>query len=218
MTKQIHFDPSLYLVTDTPLCLGRPLAEVVDHALAAGVTLLQYRDKTADDQTFVAEAREIANTCHRHEVALIINDRADLVHEIGADGAHVGQDDLAASRAREILGDGAILGVSVFNPAEAREAIAAGADYIAVNGVFYTDTKKNLPEPLGLDTVREIADAVNVPVIAIGGINPQNTVSVIASGADGVAVVSAICSAPDIAPVVGSFLDAIAYGKGKRPQ
>lgn len=216
MGKKVKFDPALYLVTDTPLCLGRPLEEVVDRALAAGVTLLQYREKNADDRTFVAEARRIVEICRRHRVPLIINDRIELVREIGADGAHIGQDDHDPLHTREILGPGAILGVSVFDREQAIAAVEAGADYVAVNGVFYTDTKLNLPAPLGLKSVTEIAGAVDVPVVGIGGINAQNAEQVIAAGAAGVAIVSAICSAGDISQSVGLFLKAISSGKRKR--
>ena len=188
----------LYLVTDSSLSRGRPLIEIVGAALRGGVTVVQYREKSATTRRMIEEARELRALCSEAGVPFIVNDRLDVALAVDADGVHVGQDDMPVRVARALLGPGKILGVSANNPAEARDAMAGGADYIGASPVFATPTKPDAPRPLGLDGLRRMAESVGIPVVAIGGMNAENAASVFGGGAAGVAVVSAIVGACDI--------------------
>jgi thiamine-phosphate pyrophosphorylase len=198
MKAKTSFNPLLYLVTDPDLSLGRPEEEVVRRAVEAGVTMVQYRDKDTSTRRMIEKARLLADICRPAGVALIVNDRVDVAVAAGADGVHLGQDDMEPGDARRIAGDSAIIGISVTTVEEVREAEAAGADYLGANGVFPTGTKTDLGEPLGLEGVSKLASAASLPVVAIGGIKADNAGDIITAGADGVAVVSYIVSAEDI--------------------
>jgi thiamine-phosphate pyrophosphorylase len=192
------FNPKLYLVTDPDLSLGRPEEEIVRRAVSAGVTMIQYRDKDTSTRRMIEKTRLLAGICRPSGVSLIVNDRIDVAMAGGADGVHLGQDDMELGDARHIAGEDLIIGISVTTPAEAQEAEEAGADYLGANGVFPTGTKTDLGEPLGLEGVSRLASASSLPIVAIGGLNNQNAGEVIAAGADGVAVVSYIVGAEDI--------------------
>jgi len=207
---------SLYLVTDPKLTLGRSEAEIVEAACKAGVTLVQYRDKDCDDETYTARGRELAAIARKYDVPLLLNDRVHLVKAIGADGIHLGQSDMPLAKARETLGRDCIIGVSASDAAQAKEAEDAGADYVAVSGVFYTDTKTDISRWLGLEGVTAIAKAVTVPVVAIGGIKAGNAAQIVAAGADGVAVVTAITMAEDIAAATRELAEAARQGSKLR--
>ena len=212
----ISLDVSLYLVTDNHLTAGRDIFDIVEKACAAGVTLVQYRDKDNHRDEFVRRARRMVEICHRHGVACIINDRADTVAETGADGLHIGQDDMPLDEARRLVGKTAIIGVSVAAWEQAQRAQREGANYIAASGVFPTDTKKDLSGVFGLDGIRRFTKDITVPTVAIGGINAHNAPEVIAAGVDGVAVVTAITMAADIEAAVKALADAVARGKELR--
>ncbi len=188
----------LYLVTDPDLSLGRPEEEIVRRAVAAGVTMVQYRDKDTSTKRMIEKTRLMAEICRPAGVALIVNDRLDVAMAGGASGVHLGQDDMTLPDARRIVGEAFIVGISVTTIAEAKEAEEAGADYLGANGVFPTGTKTDLGDPLGLEGVSRLAAASSLPIVAIGGINNQNAGEVISAGADGVAVVSYIVSAVNI--------------------
>lgn len=205
-------DVSVYLVTDPKLTLGRSEAEIVEAACAAGVTIVQYRDKDCDDEIYTARGRELVAIARKYDVPLLLNDRVHLVEAIGADGIHVGQGDMPLVKARELLGPNRIIGVSAGDPEQAKAAQEAGADYVAVSGVFYTDTKTDISRWLGLEGVTAIARAVKIPVVAIGGINAGNAASIIAAGADGVAVVTAITMAEDVAAATRELAEATRRG------
>jgi thiamine-phosphate pyrophosphorylase len=187
--------------------MGRPEEEVVRRAVAAGVTMVQYRDKDISTRRMIEKARLLMDICRPAGVALIVNDRVDVAVAAGADGVHLGQDDMELADARRIAGDNAIIGISVTTVEEAREAEADGADYIGANGVFPTGTKTDLGEPLGLKGVSRLASATDLPLAAIGGINADNAADVIAAGADGVAVVSYIVSSENIEERCKSLLN-----------
>ena len=191
-------DYTLYLVTDTGLSRGRLCTEVVDAAIRGGVTVVQYREKSASTRRMIDEARELRQLCRAAGVPFIVNDRVDVALAVDADGVHVGQDDMQASLARKLIGKGRILGVSAGNVEEARRAEAEGADYIGASPIFATPTKPDAPAPLGVEGLRAMARAVSIPVVAIGGINARNAAAIMAAGVAGVAVVSAIVSAADI--------------------
>jgi thiamine-phosphate pyrophosphorylase len=188
----------LYLVTDRDLGRGRALVDVVRAAVAGGVTAVQVREKALSARAFITEATEIAQLLSGTGVPLFVNDRVDVALAVGADGVHLGQDDLPAAAARRLIGPNVLLGVSVANDEQARRALDDGADYVSVSPVFLTPTKPDADSAVGLEGVAEIRHAVgDAPVLAIGGIDSRNARSVTAAGADGVSVVSAIMAAND---------------------
>lgn len=194
-------DYSIYLVTDEACLHGRPLLKCVEEALAAGVTLVQYRAKAADGGVLYTEACRLKELCDKYIVPLIINDRLDIALAVGAAGVHLGQDDLPCAVARRLLGDDYIIGVSAHNPAEAVRAVSEGADYLGCGAVFGTATKHDVAK-LGLENLRAIRKAVAVPMVGIGGITADNYAEVLATGADGAAIVSGILAQDDISAVV----------------
>ena len=194
-------DYSIYLVTDEACLHGRPLLECVEEALTAGVTLVQYRAKAADGGVLYAEACKLKELCDKYNVPLIINDRLDIALAVGAAGVHLGQDDLPCAVARRLLGEDFIIGVSAHNPAEAVQAVSEGADYLGCGAVFGTATKHDVAK-LGLENLRAIRKSVAVPMVGIGGITADNYAEVLATGADGAAIVSGILAQKDIGAVV----------------
>lgn len=194
-------DYSIYLVTDEACLHGRPLLECVEEALAAGVTLVQYRAKAADGGVLYAEACRLKELCDKYNVPLIINDRLDIALAVGAAGVHLGQDDLPCAVARRLLGEDFIIGVSAHNPAEAVQAVSEGADYLGCGAVFGTATKHDVAK-LGLENLRAIRKAVAVPMVGIGGITADNYAEVLATGANGAAIVSGILAQEDIGAAV----------------
>ncbi len=180
-------DARLYLVVD-----ARP--DVVAAALRGGVDVVQLRMKDAPDDEVVAAGRELRRLCDAHGALLIVNDRPDLAVACGAEGVHVGQDDMPVAEARRVVGPERIVGLSTHAPAEI--AAAEGADYIGVGPVFETPTKPGRP-PVGLELVREAARSARVPWFAIGGIDATSVDEVVAAGATRIAVLRAIVDAPD---------------------
>lgn len=191
-----HADYSLYLVTDRPLCLGRDLLEVVSEAIHGGVTVVQLREKDADTREFVELARALKKVLKEHDIPLFINDRLDIVLACGADGVHVGQSDMHVQDVRKIMGNDLLVGLSVETESQAEEARALDIDYIGVGPVYPTSTKLDACLPLGLDGLCRIRDTYDGTLVAIGSINAATATEVAQAGADGIAVVSAICSAP----------------------
>ncbi len=187
----------LYAVTDRAWVGAQTLYEQVEAALRGGVTCVQLREKALNDAEFLQEAKEIHALCRRYGVPFIVNDNVDVAIACGAEGIHVGQEDMAAGDVRRRVGEEMLLGVSVHTVEEAREAVASGADYLGLGAVFPTSTKTDV-EQMTKETLRAICDAVDVPVVAIGGINKRNIGTLAGSGVDGVALVSAIFSASDI--------------------
>jgi len=190
-------DPSLYLVTDRELSMGRSLAWVVEKAVKGGTTIIQLREKGLDTRTFIDEALHIKNLIEPSGVPLLINDRVDVAQAIEADGVHLGQHDMHPAMARKILGPQAVIGLSVETYQQAEEARDMDLDYIAISPVYTTPTKDELTEELGLEGVRKISHLCPQPAIGIGSIKAHNAGDVIKAGASGVAVVSGICSADD---------------------
>lgn len=187
----------LYAVTDRTWTGGQTLYQQVEAALKGGVTCVQLREKTLDDAAFLEEAREICALCREYKVPFIVNDNVEIAVACGADGVHVGQEDMTAGEVRRRTGEHMILGVSVHTVEEAREAVRNGADYLGLGAVFPTSTKTDADQ-MSNETLRAICDAVDVPVVAIGGISQDNIGELTGSGVDGVALVSAIFSAADI--------------------
>ena len=187
----------LYAVTDRAWVGKLTLPQQVEAALKGGATCVQLREKNLADSSVLAEAREISALCKQYRVPFILNDNVALAAQCGADGVHLGQEDMDPAQARRILGPDAIIGVSAHNVAEAKAAVAAGADYLGCGAMFATTTKTNVTA-LPKETLRAICAAVGVPVIAIGGISKQNLLSLAHCGEAGVALVSAIFAAEDI--------------------
>lgn len=194
-------DYSIYLVTDDGCLQGRALIDCVREALEGGVTLVQYRAKTASSAEMYAEALQLKALCDSFNVPLIINDRLDIAMAVGAAGVHLGQDDLPCAAARKLLGEDYIIGVSAHNPAEAKTALQSGADYLGCGAVFGTATKADVKK-LGTDGLAAICKAKGLPVVGIGGVTADNYREVRAAGADGAAIVSGILAQPDICATV----------------
>lgn len=190
-------DWSLYLVTDRPLSLGRPIEEIVLAAVAGGVTAVQLREKECCTREFIALARKLKKLLAPRGVPLLINDRADVALASGADGVHIGQSDMSYHDARALLGPDALIGLSVETPAQSEEAEVWDCDYLGVGPIFPTATKADAARAWGLDQLIELRRTSRHKLVAIGGIGASNAASVAAAGVDGLAVVSAICSAPD---------------------
>lgn len=194
-------DYSIYLVTDDGCLQGRALLDCVREALEGGVTLVQYRAKTASSAEMYAEALQLKALCDSFKVPLIINDRLDIAMAVGAAGVHLGQDDLPCAAARKILGEDYIIGVSAHNPAEAKTALQSGADYLGCGAVFGTATKADVKK-LGTEGLTAICREKGLPVVGIGGVTADNYREVRAAGADGAAIVSGILAQPDIRATV----------------
>ncbi len=187
----------LYAVTDRAWTGKQTLYDQVEAALKGGVTCVQLREKELDETAFLQEAKELCALCRRYGVPFLVNDNVEIAIACGADGIHVGQEDLAAGEVRRRVGENMILGVSVHTVEEACQAVRDGADYLGLGAVFPTSTKTDV-EQMPNETLRAICDAVDVPIVAIGGINRGNILRLAGSGVDGVALVSAIFSAEDI--------------------
>jgi thiamine-phosphate pyrophosphorylase len=216
MKKPTLDDYRLYFVTDPRLHRGYSVLEQVELALRGGVRIIQVREKGLPATDYIRLASEALELTRAHGAFLIINDSVEVARAVGADGVHVGQEDMPVTEARKIVGQDVIVGVSVKSVEEARQAEKDGADYIAVSGVFPTSTKEGLGYCPGLDGVARIRQCTRLPVIGIGGINLHNCRSVIESGAHGVAVVTAITMSEDIPLTCRSFLEIIVNCKRTR--
>jgi thiamine-phosphate pyrophosphorylase len=192
-----RIDYSLYLVTDRELSRGRTTLEIVEAAVSGGVTCVQLREKTATTHRFIREALTIRDHLRAVNVPLIINDRLDVALAVGADGIHLGRNDMPLAMARSVVDNRMIIGISVESVADALAAEKGGADYLGISPIFATPTKTDTALPLGVAGLRAIRQAVGLPLVAIGGLNAGNAADIIRKGADGVAVVSAIVGADD---------------------
>jgi thiamine-phosphate pyrophosphorylase len=204
----------LCVITDPHLAPSKDHVDIARAALSGGADMIQLRDKAGDLRFLLPQARAIQALCRAHGAIFIVNDRLDLALAAGADGAHVGQDDLPAEAARRLLGPGKILGVSTHDRAQAEAACGAGADYIGFGPMFPTGTKDTGYTPRGLGGLREVRAAVPLPILAIGGMSLEGVADVIAAGATAAAVISAIVAAPDIAAATAAFRARVATAKG----
>lgn len=206
-------DYSLYLVTDRGLSRGRKTSEIVRAAVRGGVRCVQLREKNCSAREFIQEALSVRDFLKEQGVPLIINDRLDIAQAVQADGIHLGQSDIPLKMAKKIVGNSMLVGISAESLENALTAEKDGADYLGVGPVFSTATKTDTAPPLGFAELRRIREAVKIPLVGIGGLNRKNAGEVIKNGADGVAVVSAIVSAPDPAAAAGELIAAIAEAK-----
>ncbi|WP_376792963.1 thiamine phosphate synthase [Thermoflexus sp.] len=189
-------DLRVYLVLDPDLTLGRPPLEIAEAALRGGITMLQLRWKSGPLREMLQLGEALQKLCQRYGVPFLINDRVDVALALRADGVHLGQEDLPPEVARRLLGPRALIGVSARTPDQARAAEAAGADYLGTGSVFPTSSKAN-PILIGLEGLAVVVRSTRLPVVAIGGVSPENAAACIRAGAVGVAVISAITQAPD---------------------
>ena len=186
----------LYLVTDRDLCGGRPLDEIVLAAVRGGAACVQLREKNLPTRAFVEEARRVKELLAPFQVPLIINDRIDVALAVAAEGVHIGQEDMPYPLARRILGKGIIIGLSVETWADVELAEELDVDYLGISPIFETPTKTDTKGSWGLEGIARIRAYSRHPLVAIGGLNAANAGAAMQAGADGVAVVSAICAAP----------------------
>jgi len=187
----------LYVIIDPQQTRRRDPVEVARQALRGGARVLQWRDKTCDKGEQLPQARSIRQLCLEQGTLFIVNDHVDLALACAADGAHLGQKDLPVNAVRPWTPAGFLIGMSTNNVEEARQAERDGADYVAVGSIFPTDSKETT-RPASPERLREVKQAVGIPVVAIGGINEENIAQVLEAGADAVAVISAVCGAEDV--------------------
>lgn len=209
------FDPSLYLVMDQHLCGEKSVLDVVGLAVRGGVSLVQLREKRLDMRSLVDLARALKGLLTPFGVPLIINDRVDAALAVGAAGVHLGQSDMPAELARHLLGQSAIIGLSVENLQHIREAERLDVDYYGVSPIFPSPTKPDLESAWGLAGLTAARLATARPLVAIGGIRADNAEAVLRAGADGVAVVSAICAAADPLRAAEDLIQALRLGRSR---
>jgi thiamine-phosphate pyrophosphorylase len=190
-------DYTLYLVTDRNLMSTNNLETAVENAINGGVTMVQIREKSASSLEFYEQAFRIKKLTGRYSIPLVVNDRIDIALAIGADGIHIGQNDIPASVARKIIGKNMLLGVSASSVKEALQAQNDGADYLGIGAMFSTGTKTDA-KTVSIEELQHIRKAVSIPIVAIGGISKENAAIFQGMGVDGLAVVSAIIAQPDI--------------------
>jgi thiamine-phosphate pyrophosphorylase len=204
----VQIPSPLYVILDREVAGGRDLVWLLEAVLDGGCRLIQLRDKTMALAELYPIATRLRNRCGEAGALFIINDRLDLALAVDADGLHVGQDDLPAAAAKRVLTERKVLGVSTHGPRQAAQALADGADYIAVGSMFATASKAEF-QLVGPELIRAVRPAVPVPLVGIGGITVDNVAAVIEAGADAAAVISAVCAAPDPAARTREFLDRI---------
>lgn len=196
----------LIVVTDAALAAPRPLVEVVEAALAAGAPAVQLRNKGESARALYDIGRVIRKLTARSDALFFVNDRLDVALSLGADGVHLGPDDIPVHAARSVAPEGFLIGYSSDDPAGAIRAVAQGADYIGCGAVYATSTKGDAGAAIGVEGLSGVARAVDVPVVGIGGIDERRVDALVNSGAAGVAVVGAVMRAPDVAGSVRRLL------------
>ena len=207
LNLEIHeIDWSLYIIIDKEWLEGRELKDVCEQMIRGGATIIQYRDKVSEGRDFYMNAIELRRVTKKKQIPLIINDRADIALGVEADGVHLGQEDISVEAARALVGDEMIVGGSVHDLSELEKM--DGADYFGVGTVYPTQTKEGVKVG-GLDIIKQIRALSDLPIVAIGGITPENLEPVIQAGADGVAVISAIMGSNDIEAATRRFVKTI---------
>ena len=209
-------DWSVYLVTGESLSAGRTSREIVEQAIAGGVGVVQLREKERTVRDRYEMGTAIRELCRDHGVTFVVNDRVDLAQALDADGVHLGDDDLPVPVARDLLGGDAVIGRSVSTVDAARAAEDAGADYLGVGTIYRTQSKDDIPEEehgVGPERVAAVAEAVDIPLVGIGGITADNAAEVARAGADGVAVITAITRAEDPKAATAALAEAVGQGR-----
>ena len=214
MSPNRRFDPTLYAIADASVMTPSAAPSLVESALAGGVTAVQVRAKELSGPEFLAFARGIVEVAKRRGVAVIVNDRVDLVEALAADGVHLGVGDMPVAAARALLGESALIGTTAHDMEELCAAEASGADYVGFGSIFPSPTK----EVVVIQGVEEVVKArklTRLPMVAIGGITVERTTDVIAAGADGVAVISGLWSATDVESRAREFRSAVRRGRAR---
>lgn len=206
----IDFD--LYVITDRHQTGGRPLAEVVEAALRGGAQAVQLREKDLTPRALYPLAQDMRQLTQRYGAHLLINDRVDIARAVDADGVHLTTTSLSTAVARQLLAPGRLVGVSTHSVAEARAAATEGADFVVFGPVFHTPSKAPYGEPVGLEALRAVRAAITLPILAIGGVKKANLGQVLAAGADGIAVISAVIAAADPAAAAQELRTTLAIG------
>jgi thiamine-phosphate pyrophosphorylase len=214
-------DLRLYAIIDAERTGGHDIADLARSVAAGGATLVQLRDKRSDTRAMIGRAQAIKAALAPYKAPFVVNDRVDVALAVGADGVHIGLDDMTAKDVRALLGPHAILGLSVKTIAEAEAAPIELIDYAGVGGIFATSSKAQASPPIGVEGFARVASALrrrvpNLPVCGIAGIDPGNAAEVIGAGADGVAVISALSLAPDPAPAARALREIVDATLAKR--
>lgn len=207
---------ALYLITDRSLSRGRSTADVVREAVAGGVDVVQLRDKRVETVDVALEGLRLHDITAHYGVPLIVNDRIDVALAIKAEGAHVGQTDLPAPMARKLLPPPALLGVSTSSVDMARRAQQQSADYIGFGPIYRTDTKETAASPRGIGAMQDVLRAIDIPLVALGGISSRNVTDVIEAGANHVAVCSAIVAADDVRRAAATLKESMLRAQARR--
>lgn len=194
MMKQVG---RLHLLTDTVLQARFSHVELTELAIAGGADTIQFRQKSGATGEMIEVARKMKKLCEESDVKFIVNDRIDVAIAVAADGVHLGQDDFPIPLARKLLGEGRIIGGSAATIAEARKCLSEGADYVGFGPVYPTTSKDDAGPVSGIDILKQVVEAIPLPIIAIGGVSAENTPKVIRAGAHGIAVISAVCCQED---------------------
>jgi len=215
ITRQSILDTDIYCLTAEKFSRGRSNIEVVRTMLASGIRLVQYREKDKKMGAKYEECLEIRRMTREAGAAFIVNDDIDLAVLVGADGVHVGQEDLPLEAVRRLVGGDMAIGLSTHSPREALDAVRRGADYIGVGPIFRTFTKEDVCDPVGFDYLEYVAREVDIPFVAIGGIKRHNVAEVVRRGARCVAVVTEIVEADDIGEAIIGLREAMRSGKEK---
>jgi thiamine-phosphate pyrophosphorylase len=192
-----RLDLSVYLITDRTLCGARGVLDTVREAIAGGVSIVQLRDPEAKTRALVEEARALVTLLRPAKIPFIVNDRVDVALAADADGVHVGQKDMTVADARRLIGRRRILGLSITSEADLDKVDLDGVDYLGVGPIYASATKPDAAPPIAIGGLRAVAERTGLPIVAIGGLHAGNAEEAIAAGAHGIAVVSAICAAPD---------------------
>ncbi len=205
----------LHVITDTVIQSRFSHSELAELAIKGGADTIQFRQKTGAIREMLAHSRRIKNLCAGAGVSFIVNDRLDVAIDTEADGVHLGQDDFPIPRARKIIGDEIFIGGSAATLEEALKCFEEGAAYVGFGPVFPTSSKDDAGPVSGIELLRQVVEAIPVPIIAIGGITPENTCDVIRTGVKGIAVISAVCKAPDPEEATRKLLEALETGNLK---
>ena len=210
-----RLDLSVYLITDRTLCGARGVLDTVREAIAGGVTIVQLRDPEAKTRALVEEARALAALLRPAGIPFIVNDRVDVALAADADGVHVGQKDMTVADARRLIGGNRLLGLSITSEADLDGADLVGVDYLGVGPIYASATKPDAAPPIAIGGLRAVAERTSLPIVAIGGLHAGNAEEAIGAGARGVAVVSAICAAPDALVATAELAKVVAAARAR---
>ncbi|MBW2983914.1 thiamine phosphate synthase [Candidatus Woesearchaeota archaeon] len=209
MKKEKLQDIDLYFITDSELT-KKTVLDDVKAAIAGGVKIVQYREKEKSTKEMIEEAQKIKEICG-DDVIFLIDDRVDVALAVGADGVHLGPDDMPYGAARKLLGDDKIIGLTARDVEGAVKAEKLGADYVGIGPIYETATKLSAGEPVGIEMIEKVKNAISIPFVAIGGINYRDLDSVLEAGATKVAAISAIVAADDVEKKVKRFIDRLSF-------